>query len=844
VSVLSRERWRAVGPHLERALEMGDGERAAMLAGLRAQDPQLAADLVALLEEAAAVSRESFLEEPLTLPPRSASLAGQTIGAYTLVSQIGQGGMGGVWLARRSDGRFEGYTAVKLLNAGLVGRAGEERFRREGNFLARLTHPHIARLLDAGVSSFGQPYLVLEYVDGQQIDRYCDAQGLDVEARVRLFLDVLAAVAHAHANLIVHRDIKPTNVLVGADGRVRLLDFGIAKLLEDEAGAGEATELTREGGRALTPEYAAPEQITGGPVTTATDVYALGVLLYLLLSGRHPTGAADQSPAELVRAVVTTEPRRLSSAVAEAKTQKPETVATNAARRATTPDGLRRALKGDLETVVAKALKKHPEERYESVGAFAEDLRRYLDHEPVKARPDTLAYRGAKFLRRHIQGVAATGAAVLLLAVLTAFYTARLAGERDRASLQAEKATQISRLLTDLLTGADPWSVHKAKELTVRGLLDEGATRIESELDGQPELQAEMLTVIGRVYQRLGVLDQAQALLERGLAVARRAFGPEDEHVAETLNDLGALLDEKGSFGAAAPVLEQALRMRRKLLGPEHRDVAVTLVELGRVYSDQGLDVRAEPLLRESLAIRRKVLGEGAHETATSENELGLLLWRRGQLHEAEMLFRQALTTDRKTAGEASPDVAAALNNLALIAMEGRHFVAAEPLLRESLAIRRKALGEAHPTLIPALNNLANALREQGRYDEATSLLGEALRIGESALGDAHPLVAACDVSLARVDLARGDAAAAEPLLRRALAIDQRVYRAGDWRIAAVESVLGEALTGLRRYDEAENVLVAARGVLKDAGGREGQIAAENRTRLAALEKARGLPGK
>ena len=823
---------------------MGDGERAAMLAGLRAQDPQLAADLVALLEEAAAVSRESFLEEAVALPPQPASLAGQTIGAYTLVSQIGQGGMGGVWLARRNDGRFEGYTAVKLLNPGLVGRAGEERFRREGSFLARLTHPHIARLLDAGVSSFGQPYLVLEYVDGEQIDRFCDARGLDVEARVRLFLDVLAAVAHAHANLIVHRDIKPSNVLVGGDGRVRLLDFGIAKLLEDEARAGEATELTREGGRAMTPEYAAPEQLTGGAVTTATDVYALGVLLYLLLSGRHPTGPAQHSTADLVRGVVSTDPRRLSGVVTDARGQNTETLASIAARRATTPDGLSRALKGDLETVVAKALKKKPEERYESVGALAEDLRRYLDHEPVKARPDTLAYRGTKFIRRHAQGVATTGAVVLLLTALTAFYTARLAAERDRARLQAEKATQISELLTDLLTGADPWRMHKSNELTVRGLLDEGATRIDRELAGQPELQAEMLTVMGRVYQRLGVLDQAQALLERGLAVARRAFGPEDEHVAETLNDLGVVLDEKGNFAAAAPMLEQALHMRQKLLGPEHRDVAVTLVELGRVYSDQGFDARAEPLLRESLAIRGKVLGEGDHETATSENELGLLLWRRGVLGEAEALFRQSLATDRKTSGESSPDVASVLNNLALISMEKRNFAAAESPLRESLAIRRKALGDAHPGLIPALNNLANALREQGKYDEATSLLREALRIAERALGDAHPLIASCDISLARVDLARGEAAAAEPLLRRALAINQRAYRAGDWRIGATQSLLGEALTALRRYDEAENVLVAARGVLTEGGGREGQVAAENRARLAALYQAWGRPAK
>ncbi len=839
---VSAERWRAVSPYLERAMDLDEVGRDALLAELRARDPLLAADVAGFLDECGKVRRERFLDEPIALPPDSGSLAGQRIGAYTLVSQIGQGGTGGVWLARRNDGRFEGRVAVKLLNPGLIGRAGEERFRREGGFLARLTHPNIARLLDAGVSSAGQPYLVLEYVDGEAIDRYCDGRRLDPEARVRLFLDVLAAVSHAHANLIVHRDIKPSNVLVGADGRVRLLDFGIAKLLEEEAGGGEATELTREGGRALTPEYAAPEQVTGGAVTTATDVYALGVLLYLLLAGRHPTETARRSTAELVQAVVNAEPKRLAAAVTAGRGQTADTLAGNAARRATTPEGLRRALRGDLETVVAKALKKNPEERYESVGALAEDLRRYLGRDPVRARPDTVAYRAAKFIRRHARGVAATGAVVLLLSGTVGFYTARLAAERDRARLQAEKATQLAGLLSGLLTGADPYAEREGPELSVRGLLDAGAGRVERQLAGQPELQAEMLTLIGRVYQRLGALDKAQALLERALVIGRRVFPPQDEHVAETLNDLGVVLNEEGRFAAAAPALEQALAMRRALLGPEHPDVAVTLVELARMYGDQGFVDRAEPLLREALAIRRTALGEGAHETATSESELGLLLFRKGDLAEAEALFRRCLATDRRTTGEDSPDVASALNNLALVSMERNDFAAAEPLLRESLVIKRKRLGKDHPGLVPTLNNLANALRKQGKIDEAASLLQEASGIATTRLGNAHPLVAACDVNMARVDIARGAPAAAPPLLRRALAIQQRAFKAGDWRIGLTLSLLGEALTQLGRFPEAERALVSARDGLRDVPGPEGRVARDTRERLAALHRAWGGP--
>ena len=311
---LDKARWNAVSPYLDHALDLEEDERARWLEVLREDQPEVAADLEQLLEARRTVLEERFLEHGGVVPCEEMSLAGHTVGAYRLMAPIGHGGMGTVWLAERSDGRFEGRAAVKLLNLSLMGASpsrGEERFRREGSLLARLTHPNIARLIDAGVSSSGQPYLVLEHIDGQTIDRYCDDHALGVEARIRLFLGVLSAVAHAHANLVVHRDLKPSNVLVSADGQVKLLDFGIAKLLQtDEWGV-----LTREGGTALTPEFAAPEQVTGNQVTTSTDVYSLGVLLYLLLGGQHPAGSGPKSPADLVKAIVDTDPPRLSDAV-------------------------------------------------------------------------------------------------------------------------------------------------------------------------------------------------------------------------------------------------------------------------------------------------------------------------------------------------------------------------------------------------------------------------------------------------------------------------------------------------------------------------------------------------
>ena len=728
--------------------------------------------------------------------------------------------MGTVWLARRSDGRFEGSAAVKLLNAELVGLASEERFRREGSILARLAHPHIARLLDAGVSANGQPYLVLEHVEGEHIDRYCDARELSVEARLRLFLDVLAAVAHAHANLIVHRDIKPSNVLVSTAGAVKLLDFGIAKLLEADTVAGEPTALTREAGRAFTPEYAAPEQVTGGPITTATDVYALGILLYVLLTGRHPTAPAERSPAELLRALVDTEPQRLSEAVSDPRA--------------------RRLLRGDLETIVAKTLKKRPADRYVSVTALADDVRRYLDHQPIGARPDSFAYRAAKFVRRHAAGVATAAAVTLLLAGLVGYYTSRLAAERDRARLEAEKAAKVSELLADLLTSADPYG-SETREPTVRGVLDAGAERVRTE-SRPAELQAEMLTVIGRVYRRLGDHDRAQPLLERALSLGRRIAGPEHARVAQSLNDLGALLGRKGDYAAAAPLLEEALAMRRRLLGEEHPDVAVTLVELGRVYSDRGENDRAEPLFREALRIRRKALGDRHQDTATSMSDLALLRWQVGDLAEAERLFRQTLATSREALGEDHPDVGTALSNLALVLFDRGEYAEAERLSRRALAIARQALGAEHPDVAPKLNNLAHALRERGNTRRRPPRSAEALRIARPALGDDHPLVAVYLGNLGRVRLAQGDARAAKPLLRQALAIRRQAYPEGDWRIGSVESLLGACLTALGRYAEAEPLLLTAHGVLEDIPGPQGRDAAATRVRLVALYRSLGPP--
>jgi serine/threonine protein kinase/tetratricopeptide (TPR) repeat protein len=408
MSTLSPGQWQEISPYLEQALSLTEEQRSAWLQSFRLEKPELATLLQQLLEEYRELAEEHFLERMPIRVAKGLSVFDPKLGAYSLISLIGQGGMGSVWLAERTDGRFERRVAVKFLPFAMISGVGAERFKREGKILGQLTHAHIAELMDAGVTPNGEPYLILEYVEGLPIDQYCDRQKLDVDARIRLFLDVVSAVGHAHANLIVHRDIKPPNVLVRNDGQVKLLDFGIAKFLAEDANPA-ATLLTIEGRAAMTPQFAAPEQVTGESITTATDVYALGVLLYLLLTGQHPAGQKLHSTVELVRAIVECEPPQPSNAITFKGAKE------LAEKRASTPEKLQRQLRGDLDTIIGKALKKKPAERYPSVTALADDLQRFLRHEPIRARPDTIGYRAAKFVRRNRTVLALTAAAIALV---------------------------------------------------------------------------------------------------------------------------------------------------------------------------------------------------------------------------------------------------------------------------------------------------------------------------------------------------------------------------------------------------------------------------------------------
>jgi eukaryotic-like serine/threonine-protein kinase len=767
MSTLSPDQWQAVSPYLEQALGMSEEERPAWLASLQAQDPTLADQVRMLLDEHLALAEAGFLEKNQFARPRGQGLAGQTVGPYTLLSQIGQGGMGSVWLAERNDGRFERQVAVKFLNIALVGRGGGERFKREGSILGRLAHPHIAELVDAGVSAAGQPYLVLEHVEGDHIDRYCDQRTLEVEARIRLFLDILAAVAHAHTNLIVHRDLKPSNVLVSKDGQVKLLDFGIAKLLEGEGESGEATLLTVEGGRAMTPEYAAPEQVTGAPVTTATDVYALGVLLYVLLTGQHPAGAGPHTPADLVKAIVDTEPTLPSNVVAPTKANA-EVAAQNAAQRTTTPDKLSRLLRGDLDTIVAKALKKNPQERYGSVAAIAEDLSRYLRNEPISARPDTLVYRAAKFARRNQTAVAL--AALTFVAATVGVITTRQ--QRNHAYRERDHANRVTAFMTDMFKVSNP-SQARGNTITAREILDKAALQIDSGLTKDPETQARMMYVMGDVYNSVGLIQQGEALVARAVGIQRKLLGPEDPETLTSESLLSVLLLDEGQYAEAEKLQRETLETRRRVLGPEHLDTVRSMGRLAGILSLQGRGAEAEALERDAIAILSRVLGPEHEETLRLRNSLVGILWLQAdqaRSAEAETLARATLPALRRVLGPEHPQTLIGIKNLAAILRLEGQFQESEAMLRETLPIWSRVFGPEHPDTLDLRNDLAVDVAKQGRYSEAEQLYRNTRAIQQRVGGPEDASGAVSTYNLACLAAVQGQSHRALSLLAEALA--------------------------------------------------------------------------
>jgi eukaryotic-like serine/threonine-protein kinase len=807
---VATDRWRRVEAIFEEVVSLPTAEREERLADLCGGDEELRREVTSLL--AADAGAEDFLETPPVpadaLPPPSA--VGQRLGPYLVERKLGEGGMGVVYLAARADGEVRQRVAIKVFGYGAERSDLLPRFRAERQILASLDHPNIARFLDGGTTPEGLPYLVMEYVDGLPIDRYCDQSRLDVDARIDLFRQVCAAVQTAHQSLVVHRDIKPSNILVTADGVPHLLDFGIAKLLSGTP-LPEAAETTLGGRRLMTPQYASPEQVEGKPITTASDVYSLGVLLYLLLTGRLPYRLdRDSRLGAVEQAVLEQRPERPSTAVSH--------TAPTAPAEAVQSRRLARTLSGDLDNIVLMALRKEPQRRYASVELLSEDLRRYREGMPVRARPATLGYRASKFVRRHRLEVGLAAGVFLLvlgLAVAMTVQAVRLARQRDEIRRERDKAVAVAGLLEKLFAVSDPGEA-RGQSVTAREILDQGAARIQTELKGQPEVQAALAVTIGKAYHGLGLNDRALPLLEKSLELRTRVFGPEHPQVAESLEALGTLTAARGDFDGAEALHRRALEMRRKLLGPDdpavaesmnslatdllvkakhdeaeplfrgaldinrrhfgndHEEVATNLANFGLLEKQRRHFPEAEALDRQALAILHHLYGSAHPMIATGLNNLAVVQTERGDLAGAEVSYREALAVSHRVYGEEHPEIALELNNLAALLMQKGDNTGAEALFRQSLAIRRKMLGPEHEQVAMGLNNLARAIEDQGRLAEALPLYEESLRISRKAFGEEHPRTATTIANLATLRAAQGDYAAAEPLARQALAIRRK----------------------------------------------------------------------
>jgi serine/threonine-protein kinase len=802
MSPIRRDHWPDIQALLDRALDLAPDERARWLEQLRAESPSHAAELAALLAGEAEADRRGFLADRPAV-----SLAGAELGAYTLERLLGQGGMGSVWLARRTDGRFEGRAAVKLMNLALLSPTGQERFRREGTALARLTHPGIARLLDAGVAPSGQPYLVIEHVDGRRIDEYADAHGLSREARIGLVVQVLDAVAHAHASLVIHRDIKPSNILVTGDGVAKLLDFGIAKLAKGE-GTDEPGVLTVEGSP-LTPDYAAPEQVRGEPITTATDVYAIGVLLYLLVSGRHPTVSPSHTPAEAIRGLLEVEPARL---------------------------GL-----GDLDTIMGKALHKVPAKRYQTAAVFAEDLRRYLRHQPVSARPDSLTYRARKFARRNRWAVAAVGSIVLVLIAWAATVTVQ-AGRIRRALIEARLGTHRAEQVTDYMLGLFRDS-EGGRLLTdtarARELLDRGVAQARAR-SGQPELQAQMLDVIGRIETYLGEFDRAGPLLQEALAIRRSVHGERHADVATSLESLAEATGR--DVAATVELRQQALALRRRLSSAEDPKTTNALYELAIAFHRVGDLSAARPLLDEWMTAIAQQPREVTPERVTQLSTVGKFLELSGELDRAEPMLREALAMTRALYGEPHHEVADALANLGVLLDRARRLGEAEALTREAVEIHRASYPQGHPALASTLKMWGVVLQHMRRFQEAQMPLREALAIRRRFLGDE-----AVDVAISELDLAYAlimSDTYDEPavLARDAVRVLRRQFGDDHAMVALARAHLGDALRGQGRLAEAESLLLAAYARFEPPRPGTRQWRGYTLGALVRLAEARGRP--
>ena len=723
--------------HFDTWVDLSEGERPAWLAALKASEPEVHGRLLKLIYADEVATRSPFLNPP----PAIGELAGKSFGPWRVEELIGTGGMAQVWLARRTDGLYDGLAAIKLMRLASADRNANERFAREGRLLGRLSDPNIARLLDAGVTAGGERFLVLEYVNGERIDAWCNRSRLTLAARIELFIVVCKAVAHAHENLIVHRDLKPSNIFVTADGEVKLLDFGVAKLLADDADAlALQTQLTRDVGVAMTPAYAAPEQIAGQTVSTSMDVYALGMVLYELLNGARPMQPTQ--PGEVPKPLWTL-------------TATPDETVKLAEQRSTSVKELRKALRGDVAAVVAKAVKGDPELRYRSAMELADDLQRVLDRHPVRARPDTLLYRAGLAARRHALGL--TMATVIFLSIV-AGVTGTVVNARA-AAREGERAVAVKRFLLDLFEQARG-SVRggvEARAATLDDVLNAGAERVDRAFAAQPDIRDEVFQILVELYTDTGTREQIEALARRRVAAAKAAFGPDDARLAPSEVMLGAVQINFGVYDEARTLLADAQRLL-------DRAGDNTSLERARLLRWQGLFALAtqQEIPWDEHPLRRAIQLMNARYADTDDllaalSDLPGVACRYGRADEAMTGANELYDRTVTRYGKDNLFVGEAIAQRARILQLTDRPEEAIPLWEEALAGMHRYVGEDSPNIVAVLSHLAESYAAVGRTADSERTVQEMHAAAERHPGNGHveALLARAQATLEQIKAGR-----------------------------------------------------------------------------------------
>ncbi len=778
------------------------------LAARCSDDASLAAEVRALLDEDTGLVAAVEAADPHL---------GLRLGHYEVTALIARGGMAAVYEARRADDQFQQRVAIKIMDLRLSDPALVAQFRAERQILAALEHPSLTRLLDGGVTAFGEPYLVMEYIEGQPIDRYCDERRLDVRERLRLFAEVCDGVAFAHRNLVLHRDLKPSNILVTTDGRAKVVDFGTGTLLQPD-------RLATTSRPALTPAYASPEQLMGHPVGTASDQFSLGLVLFELLTGAPAFGERTSLMAGVERALAGT------------TTAAPQAVVTEAAARSrqTSLAALRRTLAGDLTTIVGKALAHEPEQRYASVGQLADDLQLWADGQPILARPDSAGYRLSKLIgRRKLETAALAFALVALVGgLLAAIVQAR------RADAQSQRASEVTRFLTAMLSSSEPGAL--GKDALVRDVLT-NASRDAAALDPTPALASEVRGIIGRTYLALGNYEAAERQLRLALAAERRAVPAGSIDMARLLSGVSEAQELNGQLDEAQRTLDQAAAIWQRHPEPDPGWQAEVLDQRGRLLSRKGEFEAAIPLFQQARAVARARALKGEVRAAVAA-DLGFALTSLGRHRESVALYREAVEMTRTAMG---PDAALVADRLSPYASALWYAGDREQALKayeEALVIRRRTHGPEHPDYAWTLANYADSLIWMKQYARAEPLAREVLALRGKTLADSHPMVPFAMSLLGRALGPLGRLEEAERWLRECLALRTRTLPAGHWLLASSRSALGAHLVLAGRLAEAEPMLLEAETTLTAGLGDKAPVVADARRRLVDLYVAAKRP--